>query len=72
MDVLTTEGGVQLYTSNYIESILGKEGIEYKKHCAFCLETQNFPDAANQPSFPSTVLKPGEEYQQVTIYRFKW
>jgi aldose 1-epimerase len=72
MDVLTSEPGVQLYTSNYIESIPGKEGVEYKKHSALCLETQNFPDAPNHAAFPSTVLKPGDEYQQVTIYRFKW
>lgn len=72
IDVLTTEPGVQLYTSNYIESIPGKEGVEYKKHAALCLETQHFPDTPNQQSFPSTVLHPGDEYHQVTIYRFKW
>ena len=72
MDVLTTEPGVQLYTSNYVEGITGKEGIYYDKHSAVCLETQHFPDAPNQQSFPSTVLHPDEEYQQVTIYRFKW
>lgn len=72
MDVLTTEPGVQLYTSNFIERIKGKEGLEYRKYAALCLETQHFPDSPNQASFPSTVLHPGEEYQQVTIYRFKW
>jgi aldose 1-epimerase len=72
MDVLTTQPGVQLYTSNYVEGITGKEGVLYGKHSAVCLETQHFPDAPNQQSFPSTVLYPGEEYDQVTIYRFKW
>jgi aldose 1-epimerase len=72
MDVLTTQPGVQLYTSNYVDGIRGKEGIVYNKHSAVCLETQAFPDAPNHQSFPSTVLHPGDEYQQVTIYRFKW
>ena len=40
------------------------------KHYGFCLETQDFPDSPNQPNFPSTVLRPGEEYQEVTVHRF--
>lgn len=72
MDVLTTEPGVQLYTSNYVDGIRGKGGIVYNKHSALCLETQHFPDTPNQQTFPSTVLHAGEEYGQVTIYRFKW
>ena len=72
MDVLTTQPGMQLYTSNYVEGILGKGGVRYDKHAAVCLETQVFPDAPNQPDFPSAVLRPGESYEQVTIYRFKW
>lgn len=72
MDVLTTEPGVQLYTSNYVENIKGKEGVVYDKHAAVCFEAQQFPDSPNQQSFPSTVLHPGDEYRQVTVYRFKW
>lgn len=72
MDVLTTQPGVQLYTANYVDGIRGKEGIVYNKHAAVCLETQAFPDAPNQQLFPSTVLHPGDEYHEVTIYRFKW
>lgn len=72
MDVLTTEPGVQLYTSNYIDEINGKEGKVYRKHGALCLETQHFPDSPNKPAFPSTRLDPGREYKQVTIYRFRW
>ncbi|MEX2371311.1 MAG: aldose epimerase family protein [Bacteroidales bacterium] len=72
MEVLTTTPGVQLYTSNYVDNVRGKEGVVYNRHSAVCLETQHFPDTPNQHSFPSTVLKPGEEYRQVTIHRFKW
>ena len=70
MEVLTTLPGIQLYTSNYVDGIQGKGGAIYEKHCALCLETQYFPDSANQPAFPSTVLLPGEEYAAVTVYRF--
>jgi len=70
MEVLTSLPGVQLYTSNHMEGIRGKAGITYGKHSAVCLETQFFPDSANQPSFPSTLLRPGEEYSSITVYRF--
>lgn len=70
MEVLTTLPGVQLYTSNYLEGITGKRGLPYGKHAALCLETQFFPDSANQPSFPSTLLHPGETFESTTIYRF--
>ncbi|MEN8227751.1 MAG: aldose epimerase family protein [Bacteroidota bacterium] len=71
LEVLTTLPGVQLYTTNYVDRISGKGGKVYKKHSAICLETQYFPDSTNQPSFPSTVIRPGEEYSAVTIYRFR-
>ena len=45
-------------------------GKAYKKHYGFCLETQHFPDSPNKPNFPSVVLKPGEKYASVTVYRF--
>lgn len=70
MEVLTTLPGIQLYTSNHVNGIKGKEGKVYEKHCAVCLETQFFPDTPNQPHFPSTILMPGEEYAAVTVYRF--
>lgn len=70
MEVLTTLPGVQLYTTNHVDGIKGKEGKVYEKHSAVCLETQYFPDSPNQPHFPSTVLMPGEEYSAISIYRF--
>jgi len=70
MEVLTTLPGIQLYTSNYVDGIRGKGARTYEKHSALCLETQYFPDSANQSSFPSTVLNPGEEFAAVTVYRF--
>ncbi len=71
MEVITTEPGVQLYTGNFLDgSITGKAGKVYKKHFAFCLETQHFPDSPNKPQFPSVVLKPGQKYETETVYRF--
>lgn len=70
MEVLTTAPGVQLYTSNHVDNIRGKGGLIYDKHCAVCLETQYYPDSANQPSFPSTALRPGETFDELTVYRF--
>ncbi|HER09062.1 MAG TPA: galactose mutarotase [Bacteroides sp.] len=70
MEVLTTLPGIQLYTSNYVKGIRGKEGIVYEPHSAVCLETQFFPDTPNQKAFPSTLLKPGGEFTARTVFRF--
>jgi aldose 1-epimerase len=69
--VLTTEPGVQFYTGNNLDgSITGKEGRVYKSRFAFCLETQHFPDSPNHANFPSTELKPGQEFHSVTVFEF--
>jgi aldose 1-epimerase len=72
MEVLTTEPGLQFYSGNFLDGKLTntKGGANYPKHAALCLETQHFPDSPNQPSFPSTILKPGETYRQTTVYKF--
>jgi aldose 1-epimerase len=71
MEVYTTEPGVQLYTGNYLNGTLtGRGGVVYKKHAAFCLEAQHFPDSVHHDNFPSIILKPGETYRQTTIYKF--
>ena len=71
LEVLTTEPAVQLYTANFLDGTLtGKGGVVYRKHQAFCLETQHYPDSVHHPSFPSTILRPGSTYTQTTIYKF--
>lgn len=71
LDVLTTEPGVQFYTGNFLDgTITGKESRVYGHRGGFCLETQHFPDSPNQPSFPSTILRPGEEYRTRTVFVF--
>jgi aldose 1-epimerase len=70
LEVLSTEPGLQFYTGNFLDGTLtGKGGWVYKFRNALCLEPQHFPDSPNHPDFPSTVLKPGQEYHN-TIYRF--
>jgi aldose 1-epimerase len=71
MEVLTTEPGIQLYTGNFLSgSVAGKNGATYPKNSGFCLETERFPDTPNHPNFPPAILRPGDVYSQVTIYRF--
>ncbi len=71
LEVVTSEPGVQFYTGNFLDgSQRGKGGVAYQKHAGFCLETQHFPDSVNQPSFPPAVLRPGETYQQSTVFKF--
>jgi len=67
----STQNGLQFYTGNFLNNIKGRNGNVYNKHGALCLETQNFSDSVNnQPLFPSTILRPGEEYHQQTTFHF--
>jgi aldose 1-epimerase len=71
MEITTVEPGIQFYSGNFLDgTIAGKGGRIYGKHWGFCLETQHFPDSPNRPSFPSTVLKPGEIYKTSTTHKF--
>ncbi len=71
LEVLTTEPGVQFYSGNFLDgTITGKNGGPYEHRSGFCLETQHYPDSPNQPSFPSTILRPGEVYDSRTVFRF--
>ncbi|MCH7399336.1 galactose mutarotase [Belliella sp. DSM 107340] len=71
LELSTTEPGVQVYTSNYLNgNIKGKNDVAYGQHCAICLETQHFPDSINQQSFPSVILRQGEIFSSKTIFKF--
>ena len=71
MEVYTTEPGVQLYTSNWTTgNFVAKNGQRYPERCAICLETQHYPDSPNKPEYPSVVLRPGEEFDSRTIFKF--
>jgi len=71
LEVLSTEPGVQFYSGNFLDgSNIGKGGAPYGLHAGLALEPQHFPDSPNHPSFPSTILKPGETYRNTIIYKF--
>ena len=70
MEVHTTQPGIQLYTANFLDGTLAVAGSPCRKHHGFCLETQHYPDSPNKPQYPSTVLRPGEVYHQVTVHKF--
>lgn len=70
MDVSTDCIGIQLYTANFIRGQKGKGGVTYNDQDAFCLETQYFPNAINEPNFTTPLTEAGEEYHSETIYKF--
>ena len=71
LEVLTDQPGIQLYTGNGLNgSLVGPSGRAYRQSDGFCFETQAFPDAPNQPNFPSALLRPGERFRSTTIFRF--
>ena len=72
MEVFTTEPGLQFYSGQALGGVAGKAGIVYAPFAGVALETQHFPDSPNQPSFPSTILRPGEGFTSRTVYRFSF
>jgi aldose 1-epimerase len=71
MSVMTTQPGIQFYTGNFLDGTLtGHDEKKIVQHGAFCLETQHFPDSPNQPSFPNTILAPGQTFHETTLYLF--
>jgi len=71
LDVSTTEPGMQFYAGNFLDGkLIGKGGRSYGRRSGFCLETQHYPDSPNQPNFPTTLIKPGQEYSSRTVFTF--
>jgi len=69
--VLTTEPGLQFYCGNFLNAgHRGKGGRDYGHRSGLCLETQHFPNSPNEPSFPSTTLRPGQSYRSETVFQF--
>lgn len=70
MKLHTTQPGLQFYSANFLKDVHGKHGHIYGPRSAFALEAEHFPDSPNHPNFPSTELKPGQQYHETTIYQF--
>jgi aldose 1-epimerase len=71
MDIYTQEPGLQFYSGNFMQAKnVFKGGAKDEFRTALALETQHFPDSPNQPSFPSTILNPGQTYKTSSVYKF--
>ena len=71
MEISTDKPAIQFYGGNFLDGkAIGKKGVAYAHRTAFCLETENYPDAPNNTSAPSAVLKPGEKYLHRMIFKF--
>ncbi|MBO1333040.1 aldose epimerase family protein [Streptomyces sp. VRA16 Mangrove soil] len=71
LKIATDQPGLQFYSGNFLDgTLVGPSGHTYRQGDGLCLETQHFPDSPNQPSFPSTVLRPGETYRTTTVHSF--
>lgn len=71
MEVWTDCIGVQLYTGNFVAGQIGPEGHVYEKHAGFCLETQYFPNCANEPNFVCPWAEANVPYESKTVYAFR-
>lgn len=71
MVVKSDQPGIQCYTGNFLNGTLtGKNGIVYQQRTGICLETQRYPDSPNKPEWPTTTLRPGEDYSTITVFEF--
>ena len=70
MEMFTNQRGVHVYSGNFVAGSKGKGGVTHKRHDGICFETERFPNAVNEPGFPSCILKPGEKYWHKTVLKF--
>lgn len=71
MTVCSDLCGLQIYSGNFLNGEIGKDGAVYEKRNGICFETQFYPNACNEPKFPSSILEAGRRYQSKTVYRFE-
>ncbi|MET3135827.1 aldose 1-epimerase [Undibacterium sp. GrIS 1.2] len=70
LELWTQEPGIQFYSGNFLDGSLSGKTANYGHRSGFCLEPQHYPDSPNQTAFPNTILRPGEEYESLSVYRF--
>ncbi len=72
VEYFTNQPGIQFYTGNMMNNEYnGKYNKKYGIQYGMCLETQNFPDAINNPNFPSPILNKGETYKSFTKIKLR-
>jgi aldose 1-epimerase len=69
LQVSTTEAGLQFYSGNSLDGVPGRGARPYARHDGFCLEAHAYPDQLNGPHAAAVILRPGQVYRQVTVYR---
>lgn len=70
LELITDQPGLQVYSGNRLDDVVGKAGRNYERNGGLCLEPQYHPDALHRPEFPSIVLRPGEVYEHLTLFTF--
>jgi aldose 1-epimerase len=72
MQVWSDQVGLQFYSGNFFNGKgIGKCGKSFNFREGLALETQYFPDAINHEALaPMPILRPGEEYHQICVYKF--
>jgi aldose 1-epimerase len=71
LQISTNQPAIQFYGGNFLDgTVTGKGGVAYQHRTALCLETENWPDAPNNPKAPSAVLRPGETYHHKMVHTF--
>ena len=73
MTIETDQPGLQFYTGNFLDGMIGKGGATYDRFDGLCLETQAYPDSINrqgEPGWPDVVLRPGDIYRHRMVHRF--
>lgn len=73
MTIETDQPGLQFYTGNFLDGMMGKGGASYDRCDGLCLETQAYPDSINrqgEPGWPDVVLRPGDTYRHRMVHRF--
>ena len=70
MSVATTQAAIQLYTTNMMDDIDGRDGTIFHRFGALCLESGCYNNAVNISTFPTSILRPGERYAHSTIHTF--
>lgn len=72
MEVRTDQPAIQFYSGNFLDGTnpMKQSDLFYNYRSGLCLETQHYPNAPNEASFPSTVLSPGEVYSTKTQFLF--
>jgi aldose 1-epimerase len=70
LEVHTTQPGMQVYTGYWNPKLVIDGVKKFGKFSGIALETQHYPDSVHHSNFPTTILKPGETFDEKTIYKF--